>query len=120
MTRRNGLDWDSDPALRALREEYRASFSKKSLELEELRLAKNLEALQSAIHQLAGSLGSYGFPLLSEACGILDERLDREQVLSSDTLATIEWIRDLLLLLGRGQEEEMSWRSNPKWPKGAG
>jgi HPt (histidine-containing phosphotransfer) domain-containing protein len=117
MTQGNGLDWDSDPALRALREEYRASFPKKSVELEEYLLTKNQEAVQSALHQLAGSLGSYGFPLLSEICGILDDRLDHEQVLASDTLATIQWVRELLLLLGKGQEEEKGWRSDPNWPR---
>lgn len=76
------MNWDSDPELKALREDFIASFIDRRAELIALgnRLAtasterETLMAELSGVgHKLAGAAESYGFELLTEAGAALDD-----------------------------------------------
>lgn len=73
-----------DPDLADLARAYRASLAERRMELARWRSERlhradpaQLGRLQVLAHHLAGSAGSYGFPLLGEAARSLDEQLRR-------------------------------------------
>ena len=79
------LDWENDPELRQIRQEFCDSMTERRALLaqviEALRAGRAgpevLEELQSIAHKLAGTAGSYGFNTVTRICEALDEHLDR-------------------------------------------
>lgn len=110
------LDWENDPALRALREEFVASFGTKSQELLQC-IPNSPEEAQRHVHQLAGSAGSYGFPNLSEFAALLDEGFDREDeatVLWEGVRLVCEILNDLYLTPLRAVDLEKKVVQDPR------
>lgn len=82
------MDWDSDPELKAIRDEFLASLTDRRKMLAilgtELEDAESDEArrsvlieLQNLAHKLGGTAESYGFPTVTVAACCLDEYLER-------------------------------------------
>ncbi len=80
------MDWDSDPELRAMRDEFVGSFGERKQTLTaawaKVAAAKTaddrasaLEEVASVAHKVAGSAESYGFPTLSQIGGAMDDLL---------------------------------------------
>ncbi|MCC7440075.1 MAG: Hpt domain-containing protein [Bdellovibrionales bacterium] len=76
------LDWDGDPELKAIRDDFVKSLSDRS---EILRVALSqladdapgaLRDIQQVAHKLAGTAASYGFPTLTRIGEMIDDRLD--------------------------------------------
>lgn len=70
------LDFDSDPELKQLRDEFIDSLSQRKTKLAELFAAKEAVELRRLVHSLAGVAESYGFPNLGALAGEFDDWLE--------------------------------------------
>lgn len=61
-----------------LKRKYLASFEEKVKHIKGALESQDLQVLSTAIHQLAGSSGSYGFTALSELCLKIEQLLSDE------------------------------------------
>ncbi len=77
-------DWNSDPELKAMREEFIESLGPRA---KKLRAPSDLEVTRFIAHNLAGSAQSFGFASLSEAGGVLDDYLTLEASLDRGLVA---------------------------------
>lgn len=69
-------DWNSDPELRKMREEFIGSFSERRASLSQwLKGKRDRQELLFIAHRLAGAAESYDFPLLSRLAGELEDWL---------------------------------------------
>ena len=77
------MDWNSDPEMKAIRDEFIASFDDR---LEILRKgvaqlksgdAEALKNIQYVAHKIAGTAESYGFPSLTRIGALIDDLLDK-------------------------------------------
>jgi len=77
------LDWEGDPELQAIRKNFIDSLEDRKRHLMECLLAwdpthlDQVQAVQDVAHKLAGTSGSYGFPILGRVGELLDEWADR-------------------------------------------
>lgn len=91
------------PALQKLLAEYRAALPAKLANIERLQQAAiategdELAEYQRAVHQLAGSAGSYGLPEVSTAARALDRYL--ADVLAAETSRSAQRETELLTAL---------------------
>lgn len=85
------MDWDSDPELKAIRDEFMGSFPERIRNLngakenfQKKQWEKGWLSLRDEVHRLAGAAASYGFPHLSRVGGMIDDYcayfFDRERV----------------------------------------
>ncbi|HTL12725.1 MAG TPA: Hpt domain-containing protein [Bdellovibrionota bacterium] len=76
------LDWDNDPELKAIRDEFVRSLADREKALIEALSslsedpAGGLRDIQHVAHKLAGTASSYGFPSLTRFGELVDDRLD--------------------------------------------
>ena len=79
------LDWDNDPELKAIRDEFIASLAERrdqiagaaaSLKGAASASRADLDTVQGVAHKVAGTAASYGFPSLTRAGEVIDDYLD--------------------------------------------
>jgi len=76
------LDWENDPELKAIRDEFVQSLADREKALNEALAsladdpAGGLRDIQHVAHKLAGTATSYGFPTLTRFGELIDDRLD--------------------------------------------
>jgi two-component system, OmpR family, alkaline phosphatase synthesis response regulator PhoP len=87
-------DWESDPELKIMKEEFVASFSVRRTKLAFLISSFSSESsstdwfiqLQEVAHKLAGIAGSYGFPTLGKIAECIDEVLNGQEPAGASAL----------------------------------
>ena len=82
-------DWESDPELKALRDEFVESFESRKLALISAISAVRLDEIQSLAHKIAGCAEIYGFPFLTEIAGGIDDYLSERK--SVDSARVLRW-----------------------------
>lgn len=81
MNSKTQMDFDADPELKALRDEFMKSFAERKQKLIELEKKLHteisvavLQEIKFIAHKLAGILGSYGFPVLGKFAELIDDK----------------------------------------------
>jgi HPt (histidine-containing phosphotransfer) domain-containing protein len=69
------MDWDNDPELKKMRDEFIDSFRSRHDEIRKLRYA---DEIARHAHRLAGAAESYGFPHLGDAAAKLEDWIGSE------------------------------------------
>ena len=70
------IDWNADTELKAMRDEFIASFAERRRALAVALRTRDVKEVQFVAHKLAGAAATYGFPTLSRIGGALDDALD--------------------------------------------
>lgn len=78
-----GLDFDSDPELKKLKDDFISSLGERAQEIEAilkrvesaLPTEPDLITLRSHAHKLAGTAETYGFSTVTEWCAVIDDAL---------------------------------------------
>lgn len=68
-------DWENDSELKALRDDYVASFDARISALDEAVRGGSVVELKTLAHRLAGTAGTYGFDSLTRAGAALEDWL---------------------------------------------
>ena len=105
------MDWVNDPQLKALRDEFIASFAERREGLAGAleHLAESLTDVRFIAHKLAGAAGSYGFQSLTDAGGALDDLI----TLCPEKSRDLESLRQATELLLEMISEALSTREDP-------
>ncbi|MGZ3699149.1 MAG: Hpt domain-containing protein [Bdellovibrionota bacterium] len=98
------MDWNADPELKKIREEFIDSFAERSRML--TRLVQELrgggprpEALAEACsiaHKLGGAAGSYGFENLGRVAGWVDDALSEARAATPELVKFLSLLEELL------------------------
>lgn len=110
------MDWNKDPELKKIRNEFIQSFPERLKQIQEIRMRNDWEKAKLAVHKIAGVAHTYGFKFLSEVCGQVEDFLtvapiDEVQVKWNDYLSLLE---DVLTELIQKQSSSKVWKKDKR------
>ena len=85
-----------EPAVQKLLARFIARLPDRVALLQSLTRQQDIESLQTAVHQLRGAAGGYGFPMLTERAGVVEKKIRAGEALDAiqnDIAALVELVR---------------------------
>lgn len=116
------MDWDSDPELKKIRQEFVDSLDERIEKLDEAlvvleetrdsegEIRDAISLIQHIAHKLGGVAGSYGFPALSRISAALDEYVDRARDDETDEGSMADRVQRYGRILGDAISEARNGR----------
>jgi HPt (histidine-containing phosphotransfer) domain-containing protein len=111
------MDWDTDPELKAMREDFIGSFRERRAQLEAALKKSDFKEVVFIAHKLAGAAESYGFAILTEAGSALEDWFEHAQPSGTEAAEAGTVLVELLLAAERDRSDPAGFRSDKRFQK---